>query len=193
MKFLFDFFPVILFFVVFKSYDDQLAGVIAATKMMIAASFLQITFYWLKNRRFENMHLVTLGLVVVLGGATIYFQNADFIKWKPTAVNWLFAIVFFGSEFIGKKSVLRRMMEKNISLPEPVWTRLNYSWVAFFIMLGAMNLYVAFTFTLDAWVEFKTYGLLGLTFLFVIAQAFYMARYINEGEAANSSSSNPEE
>lgn len=192
MKFLFDFFPVILFFAVFKSYDDQLTGILAATKVMIAASVVQISLYWLKNRRFENMHLITLVLVSVLGGATIYFQNADFIKWKPTAVNWLFAIVFLGSEFIGKKSVLRRMMEKNISLPEPVWTRLNYSWSMFFVLLGALNLYVAFTFSLDDWVEFKTYGLLGLTFLFVIGQAFYMARYINESDVANSSN-NPEE
>jgi len=186
MKFLFDFFPVILFFVIFKSYDDQMQGVLAATKVMIAASAIQIGLYWLKHRRFENMHLVTLALVAVLGGATIYFQNADFIKWKPTAVNWIFAVVFLGSEFIGKKSILKRMMDKNIALPEPVWIRLNYAWVMFFIFLGGINLYVAFSYSLDTWVDFKTYGMLGLTFAFVILQAIYMARYLAETPAQDS-------
>lgn len=180
MKFLFDFFPIILFFVVFKSYDDQLAGAIAATKTMIAASAIQISLYWLKHRRFENMHLITLALVSVLGGATIYFNDVNFIKWKPTAVNWLFAIAFLGSEFIGKKSLLKRMMDKNISLPEPIWSHLNYAWVSFFIFLGCVNLYVAFNFSLDDWVDFKTFGMLGLTFAFVILQAFYMARHVGD-------------
>lgn len=182
MKFLFDFFPIILFFVVFNAYDDQMDGVIAATKTMIAASAVQISLYWLKHRRFENMHLITLVLVSVLGGATIYFRNADFIKLKPTAVNWLFAIAFLGSEFIGKKSLLKRMMDKNISLPEPIWLRLNYAWVVFFILMGIVNLYVAFNFSLDDWVDFKTFGMLGLTFAFVILQAFYMARHVGEPE-----------
>jgi len=189
MKFLFDFFPVILFFVVFKSYDDQLQGVLAATKVMIAASAAQIGLYWLKHRRFEKMHLITLALVAVLGGATIYFQNADFIKWKPTAVNWIFAAVFLGSEYVGKKSILKRMMDKNISLPEVVWTRLNYAWVMFFVLLGGINLYVAFSFSLDTWVDFKTYGMLGLTFAFVILQAIYMARYLSEPPTENNNKS----
>lgn len=186
MKFLFDFFPIILFFVVFNSYDDQMDGVIAATKVMIAASALQISLYWLKHRRFENMHLITLAMVAVLGGATIYFRNADFIKWKPTAVNWLFAIAFLASEFVGKKSLLKRMMDKNISLPEIVWSRLNYAWVVFFILMGVVNLYVAFNFSLDDWVDFKTFGMLGLTFAFVILQAFYMARHVGEPKVEDS-------
>lgn len=180
MKFLFDFFPIILFFAVFKSYDDQLVGAIAATKVMIAASTVQISLFWLKHRRFENMHLITLTMVVVLGGATIYFNNVDFIKWKPTAVNWLFAVAFLGSQFIGKKSLLKRMMEKNISLPEHIWSHLNYAWVIFFILMGIVNLYVAFNFSLDDWVDFKTFGMLGFTFAFVILQAFYMARHVGE-------------
>lgn len=180
MKFLFDFFPIILFFIVFNSYDDQMEGVIAATKVMMAASAVQISLFWLKNRRFENMHLITLVMVTVLGGATIYFHNADFIKWKPTAVNWLFAIAFLGSEYIGKKSFLKRMMDKNISLPEAIWSRLNYAWVVFFILMGIVNLYVAFNYSLDAWVDFKTFGMLGMTFAFVILQAFYMARHVGE-------------
>jgi len=192
MKFLFDFFPIILFFVVFNAYDDQMDGVIAATKVMIAASAVQISLFWLKNRRFENMHLITLAMVSVLGGATIYFRNADFIKWKPTAVNWLFAVAFLGSEFIGKKSFLKRMMDKNISLPEPVWTRLNYAWVSFFILMGCVNLYVAFNFSLDVWVDFKTFGMLGLTLAFVILQAVYMARHVAEPKLEDSNNQ-PEE
>ncbi|MDH5444569.1 MAG: septation protein A [Gammaproteobacteria bacterium] len=186
MKFLFDFFPIILFFVIFNSYDDQMDGVIAATKVMIAASAVQISLYWLKNRKFENMHLITLAMVVVLGGATIYFRNADFIKWKPTAVNWLFALGFLASEFIGKKSLLKRMMDKNISLPEHVWIKLNIAWVIFFILMGIINLYVAFNYSLDVWVDFKTFGMLGLTFAFVILQAVYMARYVSEPQAEKS-------
>jgi len=192
MKFLFDFFPIILFFVVFNSYDDQMDGVIAATKVMIAASAVQISLFWLKNRRFENMHLITLAMVAVLGGATIYFRNADFIKWKPTAVNWLFAIAFMGSEFIGKKSLLKRMMDKNISLPEPVWSRLNYAWVIFFILMGVVNLYVAFNYSLADWVDFKTFGMLGLTFAFVILQAFYMARHVGDPKVEESSNQTEE-
>ena len=129
---------------------------------------------------------------MVLGGATIYFKNADFIKWKPTAVNWLFAIAFLGSEFVGKKSLLKRMMEKNISLPEPIWTRLNYAWVVFFILMGVVNLYVAFNYTLDDWVSFKTFGMLGMTFAFVILQAFYMARHVGEPEVEDSSNQTKE-
>ncbi len=180
MKFLFDFFPIILFFVVFNAYDDQMDGIVAATKTMIAASAVQIGLFWLKHRRFENMHLITLVMVVVLGGATIYFRNADFIKWKPTAVNWLFAIAFLGSEFIGKKSFLKRMMDKNIDLPEPVWIQLNYAWVTFFVLMGIINLYVAFNYSLDDWVKFKTFGMLGLTFAFVILQAVFMAKHVKE-------------
>ncbi|MDH5181154.1 MAG: septation protein A [Gammaproteobacteria bacterium] len=191
MKFLFDFFPLILFFIVYKSYDDNLLGVIAGTKMLIAAGIIQNGIFWLKNRRFETMHLITLVLGTVLGGATIYFHNADFIKWKPTAVYWLFALVFMGSEFIGKKSVIRRMLEKNITLPDEIWSRLSYAWTAFFTALGSLNLYIAFTFSLDTWVLFKVYGIIGLILLFVIAQAVYMARFISED--ASVEQSNPEE
>lgn len=180
MKFLYDFFPILLFFFVFKSYDDQLEGAIAATKVMIAASTIQISLYWLKNRRFENMHLISLAIVAVLGGATIYFNNVEFIKWKPTAVNWLFAVVFLGSQFIGKKTLLKRMMEKNISLPEPIWLHLNYAWVIFFTLMGIVNLYVAFNYSIDDWVDFKTFGMLALTFAFVILQAFYMAKHVGD-------------
>jgi len=180
MKFLFDFFPVLLFFIIFNTYDDHLEGIIAATKAMIAASVLQIVLYWFKNRRFEKMHLVTLAIVVIFGGATIILRDPVFIKWKPTIANWLFGLAFLGSQFIGKKSIIRRMMDQSIQLPDPVWLRLNIFWVSFFCAMGFINLYVAFTYPLDTWVSFKTYGLLGLTLAFVIFQGFYLAQYMKE-------------
>ncbi len=151
-----------------------------ATAVAIIASILQVAIYWAKFRRFEKMHLFTLGIIVVLGGATLLLQDETFIKWKPTAVNWLFALVFLGSQFIGKKNLVQRMMEASISAPEHVWLRLNISWVIFFITVGIANLYVAFNFDLDTWVNFKLFGVLGLTLLFVVAQGFYLVRYAED-------------
>jgi len=109
-----------------------------------------------------------------------------FIKWKPTAINWLFALVFIGSQYIGKKTIIERMMGANITLPSAVWTKLNVAWALFFIILGALNLYVAFSFDTDTWVNFKLFGLMGLTFIFIIAQSFYLMPYIKEHEAPDS-------
>lgn len=201
-KFLFDFFPVLLFFLVFKLYPSWVAeeaqacvagmcipggdpgAIYAATVAAILASFLQLGLHWWQHRRFENMHLITLGLLVVLGGATLVLQDETFIKWKPTAVNWLFGLVFLGSQFIGSKPIIQRMMEKTIRLDDAaVWTRLNLSWVAFFVFAGLVNLYVAFSFSTEIWVNFKLFGLMGLTFVFVILQAVYLTRHIVEEEA----------
>jgi intracellular septation protein len=197
MKFLFDLFPVLLFFLTFKFYGDLvgpesslcLAGVCieggeagaiyAATIVAILSSFIQVGWFWLRHRRFENMHLVTLVLMVVLGGATIAFHNEAFIKWKPTLVNWLFAAVFLGSHFIGGKPLIQRMMEKAVTLTDAeVWKRLSLAWIGFFVSVGLLNLYVAFNFDTDVWVNFKLFGLMGLTLLFVVAQAFYLTRYM---------------
>lgn len=183
MKFLFDFFPILLFFIVFNQYTDQLAGIIAATQVMILASIAQIGLFWWRHRRFEKMHLITLAIVVVFGGATIIFKDAVFIKWKPTIANWMFAVAFIGSHFIGDKPLVQRMMNQGISLPDLIWRRLNISWTIFFIGMGTVNLYVAFTYSLATWVSFKTWGLLGLTLTFVVAQAFYLARHIPPEDA----------
>ncbi len=185
MKFLFDLFPVILFFVAYKMYD-----IFVATAVAIAASAVQVGAYWLKHRSFEKMHLVTLGLITVLGGATLVFQDALFIKWKVTVVNWAFALAFIGSLYIGQKPLVERMMGGSISLPQEVWKRLNWSWAIFFIIVGLINIYVAFYYGLELdekareeiWVNFKLFGVMGLTFAFVIAQAFYMTRHIEEEE-----------
>ncbi len=173
MKILADFFPIILFFIVYKLYN-----IYAATASAIVVSFLQVTIYWVKFRKVDRMQLITLALVVVLGGATLLLHKEIYIKWKPTILNWVFAAVFFASQYIGKKPIIKRMMEKNVSLPEAVWGRLNLSWVGFFVLMGIANLYVVYNFDTDVWVNFKLFGMLGLTVIFVIIQAFYLARHI---------------
>lgn len=173
MKFLFDFFPILLFFIAYK-----LHGIYAATVVAIVASVAQVGWSWWRQRRVETMHLVTLGLIVLLGGATLWLQDEAFIKWKPTLVNWLFAAAFLGSRYIGRKPLVERMMGNAITLPSPVWARLNLVWTVFFLALGAANLYVVYHFDTDTWVNFKLFGMMGLTFAFVLAQAFYLARHI---------------
>lgn len=191
MKFLFDFFPIALFFITFKFYDDPQEGVLAATAVAIIATIIQVFLFWLKNKRIEKMHIVTLILITVLGGATLILKDPVFIKWKPTGVNWAFAIAFLGSQFIGSKPLVKRMMAHAVDLPEAVWHKLNYAWVVFFTAMGFANLYVAFNYDLSTWVDFKTYGMLGLTFLFVILQAVYLAKHMPEEEKINDK--NPED
>lgn len=180
MKFLFDFFPIALFFITFKFYDNPEEGVLAATAVAIIATILQVFIFWLKNKRIEKMHVITLVLIIVLGGATLILKDPFFIKWKPTAVNWLFAIAFLGSQFVGEKPFVKRMMSHAVELPESVWMRLNLAWVIFFTAMGFANLYVAFNFDLDIWVDFKTYGMLGMTLVFVVLQALFLAKHMTE-------------
>ena len=205
MKLLYDLFPIILFFVSYHQADkiiantpvggwidpsqpEQVAATIIATTIAIIASFIQVGGYWVKHQRFEKMHIVSLALITVLGGVTIVFGDPAFIQWKPTLLNWAFAAVFLGSQFIGEKSLVQRMMGGQIELPDPVWVKLNISWVLFFIFSGAANLYVAFFYGLemdektrmDIWVNFKLFGLMGMTFVFVIAQGIYLTRHMTE-------------
>jgi len=175
MKLLYDFFPVLLFFLSYKIY-----GIYVATAVAMVAAFLQTTGYWLKYRRFETMHLVTLGMMLVLGGATLFFQNPVFIKWKPTVVNWLFASTFLGSHWIGEKTIVERMLKAQVELPGFVWIRLSLTWVVFFILSGTINLYVAYNFSEESWVNFKLFGMMGLTISFILLQTIYISRYIKE-------------
>jgi intracellular septation protein len=217
MKLLFDFFPIILFFVSYyqasflveNTFIGQLinpekpefiTATIVATSIAIIASFIQVGYHWLKTHKFERMHLFSLALITILGGITIYLGNPAFIQWKPTVLNWLFAVVFLFSMFIGDRPIIQRMMGEQIKLPENVWKTLNLSWVAFFCISGAANLYVAFYYNLqadagdrmDTWVNFKLFGLMGLTIAFVILQAIYLSRHISEDDVANSQTSNRE-
>lgn len=175
MKLLFDLFPVILFFIAFKLY-----GIYVATAVAIVASILQVAYVYAKNKRVEKMHIITLALIIILGGATLIFQDEAFIKWKPTVVNWGFALIFLGSHFIGQKPIIRRMMDQAISLPDRVWLNLSYMWIVFFIFSGIANIYVAYQYDTDTWVNFKLFGLMGLTLVFIIVQGIYISRYIKE-------------
>lgn len=175
MKLLYDFFPILLFFIVFKIF-----GIYTATAVAIATSFIQVLLYRLKYQCFEKVQVISSIIIVTLGGATLFFHNPVFFKWKPTGVYWLSALVFLGSSFIGKKSIIQKMMEHNINLPTKIWYRLNNAWGVFFIFLGALNLYVAYHYELDTWVNFKLFGGTGLTLLFVLLQAFYLSRHVIE-------------
>ena len=181
MKFLYDLFPLLLFFSAFKLYD-----IYVATAVAIVASFVQVGGYWLKHRRFETIHLVTLGIIVVFGGLTLWLHDDTFIKWKPTLVYWILAALVLGSQWVGRHTIVKRMLGNQVQLPESMWRRLNLAWGIFFILLGALNLYVAFYYRLDLepatrqeiWVQFKVFWLLGITVVFVFAQAFFMARHM---------------
>jgi intracellular septation protein len=174
MKFLFDMLPVILFFVVFKLW-----GIYEATAVAIAATFIQIGWVWFKHKKVEPMHWVSLGVITVFGGATLLLHNETFIKWKPTVLYWLFAGALAGGLFFGK-NLIRSMMGKQMTLPDAVWTRLLWSWIAFFVFMGVLNLAVAFNFSTDTWVNFKLFGGMGLMLLFVLGQALILAKHIEE-------------
>lgn len=176
MKFLFDIFPVILFFIAFKVKD-----IYFATAVAIAATFVQVGWLWLRKKRIDPMLWASLAIIVVFGGATLLLQNETFIKWKPTVLYWLFAVALAGAETFAGKNLIRTMLGAQLELPAHVWTRLNWSWAGFFAFMGAANLFVAYNFPTDLWVSFKLFGGVGLLILFVIGQAVFLARYVQEG------------
>ena len=139
MKLLFDFFPILVFFLCYKFY-----GIYAATAIAMALSVFQVVFYRLKYQRYEKLHVISLVLICVLGGATLIFHDPWFIKWKPTVIYWLSGVIFLGSAYIGKKPVIQKIMESNISLPLPIWRRLSHAWTLFFITMGFVNIYIAY-------------------------------------------------
>jgi intracellular septation protein len=177
-KFLWDFFPILLFFVVYKQVD-----IYTATATLMGASAIQVMIGWIRTRRIEKMHLFTLVLVLVLGTATLLLQDVRFIKWKPSIVNWLFAVIFIGSHFIGERPIIQRMMSEHISMPDSVWLRLSLSWILFFILSGVANLIVVFNFDTDTWVNFKLFGMLGMTLVFVILQSIFLSKYIEDDDS----------
>ena len=189
MKLFFDFLPIVLFFIAYKfgggtylwdGQDYDIKGIYVATAVMIVATICQNAYSWFRHGKLEKSHLITLVMVVTLGGATLWLQNPNFIMWKSTVVNWLFAAAFLGAQFFTKQSLLERMMSEHLQLPNFVWSRLNFAWIIFFILSGVANLYVAFNFDEATWVNFKLFGLLGLTILFIIAQSVYLSRHIIE-------------
>lgn len=177
MKFLFDLFPVLLFFVIFKIY-----GIYAATAAAIAATFLQIGWVWLRHRKVDSMLWISLAIIVLLGGATLLLQNELFIKWKPTVLYWLFALILLVSVLFFKKNLIQVLLGKQMMLPTAVWGKLNKSWIAFFILMGGINIHIAFNYSIDTWVNFKLFGSFGLMLTFVIVQAVILAKYMKDPE-----------
>lgn len=173
MKFLYDYFPIICFFIAYKLY-----GIFVATAVTMVASALQVGFFWLKNRRFEKIHLMTLALIIVLGGFTLIFHKQIFIKWKPSIIYWLFALILYGARLFRRKSILGNLLGDKIKVPENIWRRLDIFWATFFFGMGFLNLYVAYYYSTNSWVNFKLFGTLGLTIVFVIIQALYMVRHM---------------
>jgi intracellular septation protein len=178
MKFLFDLFPVILFFVAYIATDD----IFMATAVTIVAAIGQVAYVWLKHRKVEKMLLISLALVVVMGGLTLVLHDKRFIMWKPTVLYWLFAIALMVSMLAFKRNLIKTMMSTQMQLPEIVWTKLNWSWAGFFALMGFLNLYVAFNFTEATWVKFKLFGGMGLMLVFVVLQALMLAKYVESKE-----------
>ncbi len=175
MKFLFDLFPIILFFITFK-----VQGIYAATAVAIAATFAQIGWLWLRGRKIDTMLWVSLAIIVVFGGATLLLHDETFIKWKPTVLYWLFALILAGSALLFHKNLIHAMLGEKVQLPEPAWSKLNFSWIGFFVCMGFLNLYVAYNFSTDSWVNFKLFGGMGLMLAFVIGQGLFLAKYVEE-------------
>jgi intracellular septation protein len=206
MKFLFDLFPVILFFAVFKwgqnnpadaqsAISQYLSGLVSggqvlaeqapillATAVAILATFAQIGYLLLRRKKVDNMLWVSLVIITLFGGATIYFHNETFIKWKPTVLYWFFAAGILVAQLGFKRNLIRAMMEKQVSLPEHVWNKLYLAWMAFFAAMGLVNLFVAYNFDTATWVNFKLFGFMGLMFAFIIAQSLVLSKYMKGTE-----------
>ena len=175
MKLLSDLFPIILFFVAYKTH-----GIFVATALAIVASAGQIAWLKLRGRTVDNMQWASLVIIVVFGGMTLLFRDETIIKWKPTVLYAAFAVALLVSRYAMKRNLIEAMMGKQVRLPAFVWDRLNLAWVVFFAALGVLNILIAQSFSTDVWVNFKLFGSLGLTVLFVIAQALYFSRHVQE-------------
>ena len=173
MKILLDFLPIAVFFVAFKLFD-----IWVATGVAIAATVLQIAWLRWSTGKVEPMQWLSLGVIVLFGGATLLAHNDTFIKWKPTVLYWLMGGALAIGQLVFKRNLLKSLMGAQMSLPEPAWRSLCWSWTAFFAAMGVLNLWVAYHFDTDTWVNFKLFGGLGLMVLFVIGQALYLSKYM---------------
>ena len=175
MKFLFDLLPVALFFVAFKIWD-----IYVATAVAIGVTALQIGWLKLRRQRVPGMLWASLGIIGVFGGATLFLQDETFIKWKPTVLYWLFAVVLAVSALGFRRNLIRTMLSEQLQLPDPIWERVNWSWVGFFAFMGIANLYVAYNFSTDLWVNFKLFGGMGLMLAFILGQSVLLSRYMQD-------------
>jgi intracellular septation protein len=173
MKFFFDLLPVILFFVAFKMYD-----IFVATAVAIAVTIAMIIYAKIRHGKIEKMLLINGIIISVLGGVTLLLHDKTYIMWKPTVLYWLMAVVLLVSNLFFKKNFIQQMMEKMIVAPKPIWDKVNWVWVAFLIFLGFLNLYVAFNYSENTWVNFKLFGVTSMLFLFMIAHAFVLKNYL---------------
>jgi intracellular septation protein len=180
MKLLFDLFPVILFFVTFKFF-----GVFAATATAIVATFAQVAWVKYRHGKVDTMLWVSLGIITVFGGATLLLHDETFIKWKPTVLYWFFSAALLLSPILFNKNLMRSLLQEKMTLPDGVWSSLNLAWSAFFAVLGVVNLYVAFNYSTDAWVNFKLFGATGMMFVFILAQAAMLSKYVEEDKKEN--------
>ena len=201
MKFLFDLLPIILFFGAFKLADSNAesaarfatehfgfavsggsvgateAPVLLATIVVIVATLLQIAWLLVRGKKVDTMLWATFGIVAVLGGATVWFHDPTFIKWKPSVLYWAMSAGFWISATLFGKNLLKTLVGEQLSLPAPVWKRLNLAWVAFFALMGAVNLYVAYNYSTSTWATFKVFGLSGMMLVFMIVQGYYMMKF----------------
>lgn len=173
MKQFFEFIPLIIFFIIYKMVD-----IYAATGSLIVTTGLLLAYNYFKHGKAEKMHVITFLMVLVFGSLTLVLHDDVFIKWKVTAVYTLFAIALLASQFIFKKPIIKQMLGKEISLPDGVWRNLNLAWAIFFIILGLLNVYVAFYMAQDIWVNFKVFGLLGATIVFTLISGIYIYKYL---------------
>lgn len=175
-KILIDFFPIFLFFIVYQIIKQETPdeAIYGATIALLVGSFLQIGYLYFIEKKVEKSHWLTFGLILVLSGMTLLFHDPKFMLWKPTLVNWGFALAFIGSIFIGKKTLLERMMSQAMLMPKNKWQFLTLIWASFFIFSGLLNLYVAFNYPEATWVNFKMFGMLGVTIVFMILQGIYL-------------------
>jgi intracellular septation protein len=179
MKQLIEFIPILLFFAAYKIYDIYIA-----TAVVMIATVIQIAYAWFKHRKIETMQWVTLVLVVVMGGATLYLQDEQFIKWKFSIIEWLFGLAFLGSQFFGKKTFIEKMMSANLTMPAFAWKRLNLSWASFFIGVGCLNVYVMYHYSTDDWVAFKTFVAPALMVVFMGVQMIFLYKYVPDSDSS---------
>ncbi|MFZ1765424.1 MAG: septation protein A [Candidatus Nitrotoga sp.] len=180
MKLLFDLFPVILFFVAFKMFN-----VYVATGTAIVATIAQIGWVKWRHGKVDTMLWVSFAIIAVFGGATLILHDETFIKFKPTILYWVFALILLGSNLLLKKNLMRTLLKEKMTLPTKVWNHVNLSWSLFFVLLGVVNLYVAFNFSTDAWVNFKLFGATGMMLVFVLLQAMALSKYVQEEKETN--------
>lgn len=181
MKLLIDFFPIALFFAAFKIW-----GIYVATTVAIVATVLQIGYLRWKTGKIEPMQWISLAVIVLFGGATIISHNDTFIKWKPTVLYWLFASALLLGQLIWRKNLLKSLMGAQMQLPDAAWRTMNWSWMGFFAVMGLVNLWVAYNFDTDTWVSFKLFGGLGLMLVFIVGQALFLSRYMQDDGATKS-------